>query len=72
VDRLDPLNLVVDNMEHMDFSDVFFPIVEAIEIYTDPEQAPMKYGRACSVVVVWTKWSAKHPKGAPREAPREP
>jgi hypothetical protein len=62
VERLDPLNLVIDNMEHMDFSDVEFPIVEAVEIYADGENAPWKYSRACSVIVVWTKRSAKRPK----------
>ena len=61
VERLDPLNLVIDNMEHMDFSDVEMPIVEAVEIYPEGENAPFKYGRACSVIVVWTKRSAKRP-----------
>jgi hypothetical protein len=62
VERLDPLNLVIDNMEHMEFSDVEFPIVEAVEIYPEGENAPWKYSRACSVIVVWTKRSAKRPK----------
>jgi hypothetical protein len=62
VERLDPLNLVIDNMEHMDFADVEFPIVEAVEIYPEGENAPFKYQRACSVIVVWTKRSAKRPK----------
>jgi hypothetical protein len=69
-ERLDPLNLVVDNMEHMEFSDVFFPIVEAIEIYSEVDKAPMKYARACSVVVVWTKWSAKKARTAARDSGR--
>lgn len=62
VERLAPLNLVIDNMEHMEFSDVEFPIVEAVEIYPEGENAPWKYERACSVIVVWTKRSAKRPK----------
>jgi len=70
-ERLDQLNLVVDNMEHMEMSDVFFPIVEAIEIYPNGDNAPVKYGRACSVVVVWTQRSEKHPK-AERDISREP
>ncbi|MEO8562512.1 MAG: carboxypeptidase-like regulatory domain-containing protein [bacterium] len=65
VERLDPLNLVVDNMEHMDFTDIYFPIVEAIEVYAEGENAPFKYARACSVIVVWTKRSAKKPKADP-------
>lgn len=62
VERLDPLNLVIDNMEHMEFSDVEMPIVEAVEIYPEGENAPFKYQRACSVIVVWTKRSAKRPR----------
>jgi hypothetical protein len=61
-ERIDPLNIVIDNMEHMDITDVYFPIIEAVEIYSDVDQAPMKYARACSVVVVWTRRSAKKPK----------
>jgi hypothetical protein len=61
-ERLQPLNLVIDNMEHMEFSDVEFPIVEAVEIYAEGDNAPWKYERACSVIVVWTKRSAKKPK----------
>ncbi|HEV7993556.1 MAG TPA: carboxypeptidase-like regulatory domain-containing protein [Gemmatimonadaceae bacterium] len=64
-ERLPSLNLVVDNMEHMDLADVFFPIVEAVEIYPEGENAPFKYDRACAVIVVWTKWSAKKPKPDP-------
>jgi len=64
VERLEPLNLVIDNMEHMDFSDVEMPIVEAIEVYPEGDNAPFKYARACSVIVVWTKRSAKRPKAA--------
>jgi hypothetical protein len=58
-------------MEHMDFADVEMPIVEAVEIYPEGEHAPFKYGRACSVIVVWTKRSAKRPKNEEFEQLKE-
>ncbi|MDB4884377.1 MAG: TonB-dependent receptor plug [Gemmatimonadetes bacterium] len=61
-DRLDPLNLVVDNMEHVEVVDVHFPEIAAIEAYPNGERAPFKYARACSVIVVWTRYIAHRSK----------
>jgi hypothetical protein len=58
-ERLDAINLVVDNMEHMEVTDVHFPEVAAIEVYYNGDKAPLKYARACSVIVVWTKYIAR-------------
>ena len=58
-ERMDAINLVVDNMEHMELTDVHFPEVAAMEVYYNGDKAPHKYARACSVIVVWTKYIAR-------------
>ena len=61
-ERMDAINLVVDNMEHVEVAEVNFDEVAAIEAYYDGDKAPVKYQRACSVIVLWTKYIARKSK----------